>query len=437
MPFYLSFSDDGRRMATVEFNRREAVVWDVATGKNARPGAARDGRGGLRPRRGRLHGLHRRLRRRSAPLGRRRRTTVPRSGGQRPATTAWARSYGSPAPGGRFVAYTGRRGRHLLRRPVRHGDGDRSDRRRASDVSAGGAWHPDGVHFALATGDQIRVWDARNGRLTARARASGPDVSAIDYSADGNALVVGELSGRVTLLDQDLHPTGSSGPARPAGRQRRRRARRPQRRGAHGLRQRIGVLGRRARPLGAARPRVGQRRAGRATSGSGAPTWTSPPTGVTWPSVAGRERCRSSTPRPGSSRASRAPHRSTSLNWLTYSADGSRVLTSGVDAMDALWDGDTGELLARVATPERFTVAGFGRRSRLRPHRGRVRRAGLRVGHPARTRRRVRVPRRRPRLHRGRVVGPLRRPAVPARLPAAGRLTVVPWREPPCTALSI
>ncbi len=33
-PFYLSFSDDGRRMATVEFNRREAVVWDVATGKN-------------------------------------------------------------------------------------------------------------------------------------------------------------------------------------------------------------------------------------------------------------------------------------------------------------------------------------------------------------------------------------------------------------------
>ena len=32
-PFYLSFSDDGRRMATVEFNRREAVVWDVATGK--------------------------------------------------------------------------------------------------------------------------------------------------------------------------------------------------------------------------------------------------------------------------------------------------------------------------------------------------------------------------------------------------------------------
>ena len=28
--------------------------------------------------------------------------------------------------------------------------------------------------------------------------------------------------------------------------------------------------------------------------------------------------------------------------------------------MVALWDGHTGELLARVVTPERFTVAGFG-----------------------------------------------------------------------------
>ncbi len=47
-------------------------------------------------------------------------------------------------------------------------------------------------------------------------------------------------------------------------------------------------------------------------------------------------------------------------NWLTYSADGSRVLTSGGDALGALWDGDIGELLAHVATPERFTVASFG-----------------------------------------------------------------------------
>ena len=49
-----------------------------------------------------------------------------------------------------------------------------------------------------------------------------------------------------------------------------------------------------------------------------------------------------------------------SVGEVTYSADGSRVLTSGDDASDALWDGVTGELLARVSMPERFTVAGFG-----------------------------------------------------------------------------
>jgi hypothetical protein len=45
---------------------------------------------------------------------------------------------------------------------------------------------------------------------------------------------------------------------------------------------------------------------------------------------------------------------------VTYSPDGTRALTSSGDASDALWDGVTGELLALVATPERFTVAGFG-----------------------------------------------------------------------------
>jgi len=52
--------------------------------------------------------------------------------------------------------------------------------------------------------------------------------------------------------------------------------------------------------------------------------------------------------------------RAYSVGGVTYSADGSRVLTSGDDASDALWDGVTGELLARVSMPERFTWAGFG-----------------------------------------------------------------------------
>ena len=242
-PFYLSFSDDGRRMATVEFNRREAVVWDVATGKNlarvplSTSGEASDlGADGSTVYTAGCDGA---LRHWDVDGGQRFLARVATAPQYDPGET-----YGSPAPGGRFVAYTGgddvtffdvQSGTVTATVPI--GDGFRR--------KPGGAWHPDGLHFALASGDQIRVWDARNGRLTARARASGPDVSAIDYSADGNALVVGELSGRVTLLDQDLQPAvGRSGstslsatwPPGPTATGR----------STHRLRQRIRVLVRRA-----------------------------------------------------------------------------------------------------------------------------------------------------------------------------------------------
>jgi hypothetical protein len=36
------------------------------------------------------------------------------------------------------------------------------------------------------------------------------------------------------------------------------------------------------------------------------------------------------------------------------------VLTSSANAVDAIWDGVTGELLAQATNPERFTVADFG-----------------------------------------------------------------------------
>ena len=355
-PFYLSFSDDGHRMATVEFNRREAVVWDVATGKNlarvplATAGEASDlgadgstvytaGTDGAL-RHWDVDGRHRFLARvASAPQ-------------HDPGET-----YGSPAPGGRFVAYTA--GEDVTFFDVQSGTltatvpiGD--DFRR----KPGGAWHPDGLHFALASGDQIRVWDARNGQLTALARASAPDVSAIDYSSDGHALVVSELSGRVTLLDEDLHPTGR--PVllgQPAGNV----AAGPDGRMAvaltgldntsgfwFGERDHWALLdlesGRVVREgdLGFRGTDLDFSPDGRHVAISGGPgalqvldattgKFAHPPA--------------SSVPKP---------------NWLTYSADGSRVLTSGGDAMGAIWDGDTGELLARVATPERFTVAGFG-----------------------------------------------------------------------------
>ena len=58
------------------------------------------------------------------------------------------------------------------------------------------------------------------------------------------------------------------------------------------------------------------------------------------------------------------------------------------------------------------------------------------VGHPARARRRVRLPRRRPRLHEGRMGRSLRRQALPAHLPTARRLIVVLSRKPSRDALT-
>jgi WD40 repeat protein len=46
---------------------------------------------------------------------------------------------------------------------------------------------------------------------------------------------------------------------------------------------------------------------------------------------------------------------------LSYSADGKRILTSGLDATAALWDAQTGRLLSRLVTPERLLLAGFGK----------------------------------------------------------------------------
>ena len=44
---------------------------------------------------------------------------------------------------------------------------------------------------------------------------------------------------------------------------------------------------------------------------------------------------------------------------VTYSPDGKRLLTSGPDSSVGLWDAETGRLLARVVVPTRYTVPAF------------------------------------------------------------------------------
>ncbi len=354
-PFYLSFSDDGRRIATVEYTRREALVWEVASGRPlARVPLAENGEASdLGTNGSTLYtaGSQGSLRTWDVDGGRRFVAQVasgPANLGER---------QGSPAPGGRFVAYLGAESVAFLdvrtRRttvPVSIGPGFRR--------APGGAWHPDGMHFAQAAGDEIRVWDARDGTLTARAPAPGPAVSALDYSADGEALVVSEVSGRITMLDGNLRSAGrpvqldqpvSNIAAGPDG---------------HLA---VALLGFdsasgfwvAARDHWALLDLMSGRVVREGDLGFGATDVDLSPDGRHVAIGGGPGALQVFDIATGDATTRAGPWHNT-VNWVTYSRDGRRVLTSGPDATDALWDGATGELLASVTTSQRSTLASFG-----------------------------------------------------------------------------
>ena len=141
-------------------------------------------------------------------MGRRRRPSLRLAGGVRTAKLADPTQFVRPSPDGRFLAYPA--GDDVAFFDVTSGE-VAATVTRASGYrrSANAQWHPDGVHFAAVTDGEIQVWDARTGRVVVRARPAGGLVSALDYSTDGSRLVVGELSGQVTMLDSaDLTPVG-------------------------------------------------------------------------------------------------------------------------------------------------------------------------------------------------------------------------------------
>ena len=205
--YIVAFSGDGDRVATVMTADREAVAWDVRTGRIVaevplgESGEAVDfGADGST-----LHtaGANRSLRHWDLDGERRFLSEVASI---EPA--GFEESDARPAPGGErasilyedqvafFDVESGTSGPH------RDGGGD---------FTGVQSWHPDGIHFATATGGVIRVWDARSSRLTGRARPSGRPVSQIDYSTDGSRIVIAEESGRLTMLDSStLTPVGRS-----------------------------------------------------------------------------------------------------------------------------------------------------------------------------------------------------------------------------------
>ena len=204
--YWANFSGDGTRVATVTYDKREALVWDVGSGELR--ATLPLGEGGEAIDFGAdastvyTAGTESSLRHWDIDGDRRFIAQVAYA----PPRLADL-SFVQPSPGGDFVAYPHED--HItfldvkadtVGEPLFRGPGYRR---------GGGSWHPDGVHYSLATGGQIRTWNASSGELTLKARPSGSQVSGLDYSTDGSRLVIGELSGRVTMLDPaTLLPVG-------------------------------------------------------------------------------------------------------------------------------------------------------------------------------------------------------------------------------------
>ena len=66
------------------------------------------------------------------------------------------------------------------------------------------AWRPDGRRFATAGSDgYVRVWDWRTGELIAERQLATGHIAALDYTRDGELLLVGERAGSLYTIDPE------------------------------------------------------------------------------------------------------------------------------------------------------------------------------------------------------------------------------------------
>jgi WD40 repeat protein len=64
-----------------------------------------------------------------------------------------------------------------------------------------GSWDPAGSRYAVPTGEQVTIWDARSSEIISQGRPVQTDAAAIDFNADGTGLVIVDLSGAVVIVD--------------------------------------------------------------------------------------------------------------------------------------------------------------------------------------------------------------------------------------------
>ncbi len=355
--YFPSFSSDGSLVATATFDKREAMVWDVATGAvRAQIPLGEDGdlvQFGDGDSTLYSAGSDSALRHWDLDGDRRFVTQIAST-----PTDLGDDSGVQPAPGGEFIAYPSED--HVTFLDVGAGRvGEPVDRSQGRYRHGAGSWSADGVHYALVTGGEVRVFDARKDTVTTKSQPSGRYGSGVDYSTDGSRLVVGELSGRVIMLDATtLAPVGravqldesvrwvSAGPDNHTAM------------ALTGFEDASGFwVGHTSSwvlvdleagtvlnqgNLGFNARMVAFSPDGRHAALGGADgellvldTETGEP--LRPPVLAHNH-----------------------VVALSYSTDGDRILTSGLDATVALWDAETGRLLSRLTTPVRLPQAGFG-----------------------------------------------------------------------------
>jgi len=198
-PSYVVFSADGRRVSSITFENSEAMVWDVATGDllvrlplsesgekvdlSADGSTAYTAGNGVSLRQWDVDGerwfVSQVADRKRGVLG--------------------AFGLAQPSPGGEFVAVPS--SDRVTFFDVASGTSDVGVFRAGRQTTPLGSWHPDAVHYALATDRRVQIWDARDADLVQGGRPTGGLVDGLDYSPDGSRLVIGESSGRVTMLD--------------------------------------------------------------------------------------------------------------------------------------------------------------------------------------------------------------------------------------------
>lgn len=207
-PNHIVFSADGSRVASISIGNSEAMVWDVASGALLRLPLSESGEKVDLSADGSTAytaGSGTSLRQWDVEGGRRfvSQLAARKPGDLEPAGIA------QPSPGGEFVAIPS--SDRVTFFNVVTGRSEEASFRGGRHASPSGSWHPDGVHYALATDGTIQIWDARDAELVLEAQPAGRFVKGLDYSTDGTRLVIGEISGRVTMLDSTtLAPVGRS-----------------------------------------------------------------------------------------------------------------------------------------------------------------------------------------------------------------------------------